>query len=56
MNARNHYERENGPIPPGKDLDHKKPVIKGGSNHRSNLRVRDASANRADKSMMKGRR
>lgn len=56
MNARNRYERENGPIPPGKDLDHKKPIIKGGSNHPSNLRVRASGPNRADKSMMKGRR
>jgi hypothetical protein len=56
MNARNRYERENGSIPPGKDLDHKKPIIKGGSNHPSNLRVRASGPNRADKSMMKGRR
>lgn len=56
MNARNAYERKNGQIPAGIDLDHKKSIIKGGSNHPSNLRLRDASANRADKSMMKGKR
>ena len=31
----------------GKDVDHKKPLAKGGSNSRSNLRVRSASANRS---------
>lgn len=31
----------------GKDIDHKKPLSKGGSNARSNLRVRSASANRS---------
>lgn len=29
----------------GKHVDHKKPLSKGGSNARSNLRVRSASAN-----------
>lgn len=29
----------------GKHVDHKKPLSKGGSNSRSNLRVRSASAN-----------
>ena len=31
----------------GKDVDHKKPLSKGGSNHKSNTRVRSASANRS---------
>ena len=31
----------------GKDVDHKKPLSKGGSTTRSNLRVRSASANRS---------
>ena len=31
----------------GKDVDHKKPVSKGGSTVRSNLRVKSASANRS---------
>lgn len=31
----------------GKDVDHKKPLDKGGTNDRSNLRVVDRSENRA---------
>jgi hypothetical protein len=31
----------------GKDLDHKKPLSKGGSSERSNLRVVSASSNRS---------
>lgn len=31
----------------GKDVDHKRPLSKGGSGARSNLRVRDANANRS---------
>lgn len=31
----------------GKDVDHKKPVSKGGSNKKSNLRVKSASKNRS---------
>lgn len=31
----------------GKDVDHKKPIAKGGGNSRSNLRVQSASANRS---------
>jgi len=34
----------------GKDIDHKKSLASGGSGNRSNLRIRSASANRADKS------
>lgn len=30
-----------------KDIDHKKPLVKGGTNTRSNLRVRSASSNRS---------
>lgn len=33
----------------GKDVDHKRPLSKGGSNSRKNLRVRSASANRSFK-------
>lgn len=33
----------------GKDVDHKKPLSKGGTTTRSNLRVRSASANRSFK-------
>lgn len=31
----------------GKDLDHRKPLSKGGSNSKSNLRVTSASSNRS---------
>lgn len=31
----------------GKDLDHRKPLSKGGSNGKSNLRVTSASSNRS---------
>ena len=31
----------------GNDVDHKKPVSKGGTNARSNLRVEDANENRS---------
>ena len=33
----------------GKDVDHKRPLSKGGSSDRSNIRVKDASANRSYK-------
>ena len=33
----------------GKDVDHKQPLSKGGSNARSNLRVQDESENRSFK-------
>ena len=33
----------------GKDVDHKKPLSKGGTTTRSNLRVKSASANRSYK-------
>lgn len=31
----------------GKDVDHKKPIVKGGGNHPSNLRVVSPSKNRS---------
>lgn len=41
----------------GKDVDHKKPLSQGGSNRPSNLRLRDASENRADKgTIFKGKK
>jgi hypothetical protein len=33
----------------GKDVAHKRPLSKGGGNHRSNLKVEDKSANRSFK-------
>lgn len=37
----------------GKDIDHKRPISKGGTNSLSNLRVRSVHSNRGDKSMMR---
>lgn len=40
-----------------KDVDHKKPLSQGGSNDASNTRLRDPSANRADKgTIFKGKK
>ena len=39
----------------GKDIDHKKPLRSGGSNAKSNTRVRGESANRADNGGKGGR-
>jgi hypothetical protein len=38
----------------GKDIDHKKPLSKGGSNSKKNTRVTSASANRSFKRNSKG--
>ena len=38
----------------GKDVDHKKPLSKGGTTTRSNLRVESATANRSYKRTAKG--
>lgn len=40
----------------GKDIDHKKPLREGGSNEKSNTRVRSKSANRADNGKTGGRK
>lgn len=47
-NARRKMERE-GKVSrgDGKDVDHKKPLSKGGGNGRSNLRVKSKSSNRS---------
>jgi len=39
----------------GRDVDHKRPLSRGGSNSRSNLRVRAASSNRSH-SINKGKK
>ena len=31
----------------GKDVDHKRPIVKGGGTSRANLRIRDRSSNRS---------
>jgi hypothetical protein len=45
--ARRMYEKENGPVPAGMDVDHKKPMAKGGATKLSNLRAVPASKNRS---------
>lgn len=40
----------------GKDIDHKKPLRSGGSNAKSNTRVRSKSANRKDNGGTGGRK
>lgn len=40
----------------GKDIDHKKPLRSGGSNAKSNQRVRSAKANRSDNGGTGGRK
>lgn len=44
--ARAEMEEEHGDLT-GKDVDHKKPLIKGGSNEKDNLRLQDPSENRS---------
>lgn len=39
----------------GKDVDHRHPLIEGGSNQESNLRVRSVAANRGFRRDSKGR-
>ena len=45
--ARRAYEKKNGPVPKGMELDHKRGLAKGGSNSSANLRLRSKSENRA---------
>lgn len=58
--ARNKAHREavkDGRIKKGeknKEIDHKKPLRSGGSNNKSNTRVRSTSANRSDNGHKKG--
>lgn len=50
VEARRFMEKKLGhDIPAGVDVDHKLSIKGGGSNKPSNLRLRKASANRADK-------
>lgn len=52
--ARNLWNRRlKGKVPPGKEIDHRRPLGNGGSNDRNNIRFRSISANRADKSAVK---
>lgn len=43
------YERQNGNVPSNVDIDHIKPIVKGGRNGLSNLRARSRSSNRSFK-------
>ena len=43
--ARRAYEKANGDLPSNVDVDHKKPVKSGGTNAKSNLRVRSEHSN-----------
>jgi hypothetical protein len=43
--ARRAYEKAHGDLPSNVDVDHKKPVKAGGSNAKSNLRVRTEHSN-----------
>jgi len=48
MAARRAYEKASGqPIPPGFDLDHKKPLSKGGSNKPDNWKLQRSGPNRS---------
>jgi hypothetical protein len=52
--ARNLWNRRlKNKVPAGKEIDHKKPLGNGGSNTRMNIRYRNVSSNRADKSAVK---
>jgi hypothetical protein len=45
--ARRLFEKENGDLPSSVDVDHKKPLAKGGSTKMSNLRAVPAAKNRS---------
>jgi hypothetical protein len=45
--------RLKGKVPEGKEIDHKTALASGGSNDKSNIRYRNISENRGDKSMLK---
>jgi 5-methylcytosine-specific restriction endonuclease McrA len=45
--ARRDYERKNGDLPSSIDLDHKKPLSKGGSTKLSNVRPMSQAKNRS---------
>lgn len=48
-NAARAMLKKEGAVKPGHDVDHKRPLSKGGSNSRSNLRSVPASQNRSVK-------
>lgn len=52
--ARREYEKKHGNLPANKDVDHKKPLRKGGSNDSGNLRASSQTANRGWRKGKKG--
>lgn len=52
--ARREYEETNGNLSTSMDVDHRKPLIKGGTNSVSNLRARSRAANRSFKRNKRG--
>lgn len=48
------YEAKNGPLPSTVDVDHARPIAKGGGNAAGNLRARSRSANRSFKRTSRG--
>lgn len=47
--ARREYEQAHGEVPANVDIDHRKPLVKGGSNDAANLRRLVRNANRSFK-------
>lgn len=45
--ARRKYEAENGKVPAGKEVGHKKAIKSGGSNSSSNLKAQSVKSNRS---------
>lgn len=45
--ARREYEKDNGDVPRNKDIDHKRPLSKGGGNGKGNLRAVSQKTNRS---------
>lgn len=47
--ARRIYEATYGDVPSGRDIDHRKPLVRGGTNHPGNLRPATKHDNRSFK-------
>lgn len=52
--GRREYEERHGDLPSTTDVDHRKPLIKGGSNSVGNLRAQSRYANRSFKRDKRG--
>lgn len=46
--ARRKVEKEDGPVPKGREVGHKRAIKSGGSNSKSNLRTEPVSRNRSN--------